>query len=180
MTNLSPDVCRRFKAARIGKGLSQTALAQAVGCKQSAISMFEGGMATKISDDTVRKISEFLRVPLVEEEKACASPSASHPLGAAVLGFCPNCNCISNIPYVAGNDLFYRPVRHGTRLGNRCVDCGEILEIRCPVCGVPVNEGACCASCGGAYVTPVLPEGVDCLAYARARREEIIQIRSLG
>ena len=181
VTNLSPEICRKFKAARIAKGLNQTALAQAVGCKQSAISMFEGGMATKISDDTVKKISEFLGVPLVEEKEETVVPSVTMPRSEGVLGFCPNCNCLSNIPYAVGNDLFYRPTHHHhAHVGNRCVDCGEILETRCPVCGAPVNEGACCAVCGSAYVTPVLPEGIDFFAYAKARRDEIAQIRSLS
>lgn len=143
--------------------------------------MFEGGMSTKISDDTVKKISEFLGVPLVEEKEETPVSSVTMPVGDGVLGFCPNCNCLSNIPYAVGNDLFYRPTHHyHVRTGNRCVDCGEILETRCPVCGAPVNEGACCAACGSAYVTPVLSEGIDFFAYAKARREEIIQIRSLS
>ena len=57
MTNLPADICLKFKEARKAKGLNQSSLAQMVGCKQSAISMFEGGMVTQVrlrSADTVR------------------------------------------------------------------------------------------------------------------------------
>ena len=66
MTNLPTDICLKFKEARKAKGLNQSSLAQMVGCKQSAISMFEGGMVTKLSDETVKKLSEVLEVPLEE------------------------------------------------------------------------------------------------------------------
>lgn len=138
-------------------------------------------MSTKISDDTVKKISDFLGVSLVEDKKEPKIPQNLDSVGEGVLWFCPNCNCLSNVPYVVGSDIFYRPVhRHHLRFGNRCVECGEILETRCPVCGAPVNEGACCAFCGSAYVTPVLPSEIDIYAYAEKRREEIIQIQSLS
>lgn len=101
--------------------------------------------------------------------------------GVVARGYCPNCHCPSNIPYVVEGRLFYRPNRvlASPTGGVRCTQCGEILEMRCPVCGAPLNDGACCAVCGGAYVTPVLPEGVDPSAYARARRDEMLQLKAL-
>lgn len=186
MTNLSPEICLKFKEARIAKGLNQSALAREMGCQQSAISMFEGGMATKLSDETVMKMADFLGVKLEEEKKAPAvavsSPAVSvSPTVVVVRGYCPNCQCPSNVPYVVEGHLFYRPSRGlaAPTGGVRCAQCGELLEMRCPVCGAPLNDGACCAVCGSAYVTPVLPEGIDPAAYARARREEIVQLRSL-
>ena len=188
MINLSKEICLKFKEARKAKGLNQSALARAVGCQQSAISMFEGGMVTKLSDETVKKLSEFLGVPLEEKKEeapeAVVDTSSSAVLGilaSHIHGYCPNGQCPSNIPYVVEGRLFYRPAKsafaHVT--GKYCPHCGELLETRCPVCGAPLNEGACCAVCGSAYVTPVLPEGVDVAAYARARREEIVQLRAL-
>lgn len=187
MTNLSTEICLLFKEARKAKGLNQSALARALGCQQSAISMFEGGQTTKLSDETVRKMAEFLGVSLPEERSAdeAAAPAAVSVLGetggARVRGYCPSGHCPSNVPYVVEGRLFYRPNRAlaSPTGGARCAQCGEILEVRCPVCGAPLNDGACCAVCGGAYVTPVLPEGVDPAAYARARREELLQLRSL-
>ena len=190
MTNLSPEICLKFKEARKSKGLNQSALAKAIGCQQSAISMFEGGMATKLSDETVRRMADFLGVKIEEEVKAAEEASEGQDSAAAAVrqmvaiqhGYCPNCHCPSNVPYVVEGRLFYRPSRliASPTGGTRCTQCGEILEMRCPVCGAPLNDGACCAVCGSAYVTPVLPEGIDHTAYARARRDEIIQLRSLA
>lgn len=172
------------------KGLNQSALARAIGCQQSAISMFEGGMATKLSDETVHKMADFLGIKLEDELKTAKetnqsladSGGTSGATLAVQRGYCPNCHCPSNVPYVVEGRLFYRPSRAvaAPTGGTRCTQCGEVLEMRCPVCGSPLNEGACCAVCGSAYVTPVLPEGLDYIAYARARREEIVQLRSLA
>ena len=191
MINLSKEICLKFKEARKAKGLNQSALARAVGCQQSAISMFEGGMVTKLSDETVGKLSEFLGVPLEEKKEEPPSTSAEVVESSAgvvglladhIHGYCPNGQCPSNIPYVVEGRLFYRPARSALAHvhGKYCPHCGELLETRCPVCGAPLNEGACCATCGSAYVTPVLPEGIDVMAYARARREEIVQFRTLN
>ena len=190
MTNLSSEICLKFKEARKAKGLNQSALAKAIGCQQSAISMFEGGMATKLSDETVLKMADFLGIKLEDEVKA-TEESFEGQIGAGVAmnrtmviqrGFCPNCHCPSNVPYVVEGRLLYRPSRAiaSPTGGTRCTQCGEILEMRCPVCGAPLNDGACCSVCGNTYVTPVLPEGLDHAAYARARRDEIVQLRSLA
>ena len=183
MSRVSRELCLRFAEARRAKGLRQTELAAQVGCTQSALSMFEGGQPTKLSEETVKKLSEFLGVPLVEE----ASPAMTVPTAGfhdplnAVHGFCPNCQCPSNVPYVVGGRLFYRPSRKvaSPMGGARCTQCGEVLEFKCPLCGAPLNDGACCAACGAAYVTPSLEEEIDVVAYARLRREEIIQLREL-
>ena len=183
MINLSKEICLKFKEARQAKGYNQSALARLVGCKQSAISMFEAGMTTKLSDETVKKISEVLGVSLeVKDEK----PESEHPSfsdsSLVIHGFCPNGDCPSNIPYVVSGRLFYRPLRHmaSPTGGMRCTQCGEMLEMRCPVCGAPLNDGACCATCGSSYVTPTVPDGTDVEVYARMRREMLMQFRSLA
>ena len=64
MTNLSKDICLKFKKARQAKGYNQSTLAHMVGCKQSAVSMFEAGMTTKLSDETweeIRRICALYR-----------------------------------------------------------------------------------------------------------------------
>lgn len=195
MLNLSSEICAQFKDARKKKGLNQSALARAVGCQQSAISMFEAGMNTKLSDELVEKMADVLEIDLkalkkAEEEKSSsgteerpfAEVAKTVPVQFVVHGYCPNAHCPSNVPYVVDGHLFYRPSRliASPTGGVRCAQCGELLELRCPVCGAPLNDGACCAVCGSGYVTPVLPEGVDIATYARLRREEIIQLRSLS
>lgn len=182
MSSVSKELCLRFAEARRTKGLRQTELAVQVGCTQSALSMFEGGQPTKLSEETVRKLSDILGVPIQE----VPSPSGVHAPSAGeahivVHGYCPNCHCPSNVPYVVGGRLFYRPSRKvaSPTGGVRCVQCGEMLEMRCPTCGAPLNDGACCAACGAAYVTPVVDEGLDVAVYAQARRAEIIQLREL-
>ena len=185
MSNVSKEVCLRFAEARRAKGRRQTELAAQVGCKQSALSMFEGGQPTKLSDEAVEKLSEILGVPLVAENAQEASRPQLGALGGqntVVSGFCPNCHCPSNVPYVVDGRLFFRPSRKvaSPTGGVRCTQCGEMLEMRCPTCGAPLNEGACCAVCGSPYVTPVVPEGLDMAEYARSRRAEIVQLRELS
>ena len=183
MSRVSRELCLRFAEARRAKGLRQTELAAQVGCTQSALSMFESGQPTKLSEETVKKLSELLEVPLAAE----ASPvmtvltAGLHDPLSAVHGFCPNCQCPSNVPYVVGDRLFYRPSRKEASPtgGARCTQCGEVLELKCPSCGASLNDGACCAACGAAYVTPSVEDGIDVVAYARLRREEIIQLREL-
>ena len=184
MSNISKELCLRFAEARRAKGIRQTELAAQVGCTQSALSMFEGGQPTKLSDETVKRLSEVLGVPLVVDNarKAnCAQVSDQGELNLAVSGFCPNCHCPSNVPYVVDGRLFYRPSRKvaSPTGGVRCTQCGEMLEMQCPRCGAHLNEGACCAACGASYVTPVMAEGLDVVNYAQARRAEIMQLREL-
>lgn len=184
MINLSQEICLEFKKARQAKGYNQSTLARMVGCKQSAVSMFEAGMTTKVSDETVKKMADVLGVSLETRPELPQETTSSHVQGSKasiVHGYCPNGDCPSNVPYMVGGHLFYRPMRHvaSPTGGIRCTQCGELLETRCPSCGAPLNDGACCASCGGAYVTPIVPDETDLAAYARARREEIAQFRLL-
>ena len=185
MTNLPQEICLKFKEARQAKGYNQSALAQMVGCKQSAISMFEAGMTTKLSDETVKKIAEVLGVSL-ESAPAGSQESLSDRFqrasAATVHGYCPNCGCPSNLPYVVNGNLFYRPLRQVSSPtgGVRCTQCGEVLEMKCPSCGASLNEGACCAVCGNAYVTPAVPDGIDIVSYARLRREELERFHGLA
>ena len=128
------------------------------------------------------EIPEKKPEPEATDSVVAATQTGGEEMGGVVArGYCPNCHCPSNIPYVVEGRLFYRPNRvlASPTGGVRCTQCGEILEMRCPVCGAPLNDGACCAVCGGAYVTPVLPEGVDPSAYARARRDEMLQLKAL-
>ena len=58
MKNLDTEFCRNVKSARREAGLTQSALAAEIGCKQSALSMFEQGDGTKLSDAVIEKLAK--------------------------------------------------------------------------------------------------------------------------
>ena len=64
MTNLSPEFCLKVKEARRAARLSQSVLAAEVGCKQSALSMFEQGDGTKLNDDVIGALAKKFDIPL--------------------------------------------------------------------------------------------------------------------
>ena len=158
MTNLSPEICQKLKEARRAAKLSQSVLASEVGCKQSALSMFEQGDGTKLNDEVIRKLAEKFGVSLVAEKK-----SAEHSVppvivtASAVRGFCPNPKCPSNAAYAVDGRTFLRPDRTAADPvgGKFCALCGELLEKRCPNCGADVHDGAVCSFCGEPYVAKI-------------------------
>ena len=159
--------------------MTQSALAKAAGCMQSAISMFEKGDPAKLADATVEKIAEILDVELEDGREEAFSAAIHHE---HVRGFCPNCSCPSNIPFAIDGRVVFRPVREMASPGGgpRCAECCEVLETSCPECGAPLNDGACCAACGTAYVAAVVPAGADAESWSRARRADIRDFRELG
>lgn len=170
------SVCRELARARKGKGMSQSALAAAVGCKQSQISMLESGQTEKIAEETVGKIGELLGVSLVP---ASETGTVSAPVPPPLLerkGYCPDCQCPGNVPYEVGGRLLFWPALQS---GKRCAYCGEVLETVCPSCGAPVREGACCTSCGEPLVTPALPDGIHPGEWAEERRRMLKELRGL-
>ena len=149
MQNIPKTVCQKFKDARRTLGLTQSALAREVGCQQAALSMFESGRPTKLSDDYVVKIAARLNLDLaqlIDTAKKLAEPI---PLRTATIGFCPDPECPSNTAYAVGERTFLRVT---LQKGIYCAQCGEVLERRCPACGAVLNEGACCTMCGAPYV----------------------------
>ena len=153
MTNLSPEICLRLKEARRAAKLSQSELASEVGCKQSALSMFEQGDGTKLNDAVIGKLAKKFGVsleasaPVSKLAGTCLMASASH-------GFCPNPKCPSNAAYEVDGRTLLRPDRAAADPagGKFCALCGEILEKRCPNCGASVHDGAICSFCGEPYV----------------------------
>ena len=159
MTNLSPEICQKLKEARRTAKLSQSVVAAEVGCKQSALSMFEQGDGTKLNDEVIRKLAEKFGVSLEAERKeasvgmltgTCLVATSSH-------GFCPNPKCPSNHSYEVDARTYFRPDRSAADPagGKFCAMCGEVLEKRCPNCGAPVHEGAICTFCGEPYIAVV-------------------------
>jgi len=177
MAQLSIAYCRQLAQARRAKSLTQSALAEAVGCKQSAISMLESGQAEKIAQETVGKIAALLGV---KPEGAGAEPADAGGAPAVGRGYCPSAACASNVPYVTAGELLFWPRPQPAAASHRhCAYCGELLEHRCPNCGAPVTEGACCRACGAARVANTLPPGTDPAAWAAQRCRELAEWRSL-
>ena len=154
MTNLSPEICFKLKAARKAAKIGQSELAHEVGCKQSAISMFENGSPTKLSEETINRIAAKLGVSLSaegpDETKGDIPPS-----DFSVKGFCPNPQCPSNSSYEVDGRRFFIPDREkADPVGGRfCALCGEVLEKKCPNCGAPIHAGAVCSICGDPYIS---------------------------
>ena len=161
MTKLSPEICLKIREARRNAKLSQSLVAAEVGCKQSALSMFEQGDGTKLNDEVVEKLAEKFGIDLTQKPEppkpvieASTFPAVSR---APVIGFCPNPHCPSNRAYEVEGRTFVLPDRHAADPvgGKFCAMCGEVLEKRCPNCGAPIHDGAVCSHCGEPYVPVV-------------------------
>lgn len=156
MTNLHPDICRKIKDARRERGISQSLLAKEVGCKQSALSMFEQGDGTKLNDEVIKKLCDKFGIKLSTEKAAVEIPVVPAPQRVFEVekGYCPNPNCPSHIAYEVDGRRFLKPDRRVQDPvgGKFCAICGEVLEKRCPNCGSLVHDGAVCSICGESYI----------------------------
>ena len=161
VTNLSPDICRKISRARRDAGISQTRLAEEVGCKQPALSMFEQGDGTKLNDEVIGRLCEKFHIELpkkAEVENTVPVVSCEPFRQAAVhAGFCPNPACPSHHRYEVDGRLLLRPdrVAQDPAGGRFCAVCGEVLERRCPNCGAALHDGAVCTFCGKPYIAVI-------------------------
>ena len=157
VTNLRKDFCFLVKEARRESGISQSMLAAEIGCKQSAISMFEQGDGTKLGDEAIEKLSEKFGIPITAPEvKLEASVQENLPKRSEHShGFCPNPHCPTNHQYKVDDRVCYLPHREecDPAYGKFCVMCGEILEKHCPNCGAELRNGAFCDTCGKPYIS---------------------------
>lgn len=157
MTNLNPSICYKIRDARRAAKISQTNLALEMGCKQSAISMFEQGNPTKLNSAVIEQIAKKFGVSL-EDKKNPSAPAVAavmnFPSEEIARGFCVNPFCPSNRRIRAGERQLILPDRKVADPvgGEFCAMCGEVLEKRCPNCGAPVHDGAVCSICGEVYV----------------------------
>lgn len=158
MTNLSPEFCRKIKEARRAAKLGQVAVAEKVGCKQSALCMFENGGVTKLNDEVIGKLSKLFNVEIVTAggtlPEIVTESGRQQEASVPGVGFCPNPKCPSNHAYEVDGRTYLRPDRAAADpVGAKyCAVCGEVLVKRCPNCGAPVHDGAVCSHCGDAYV----------------------------
>ena len=159
MINLSPEICQKIKDARRAKKLSQDVVAAEVGCKQSALSMFERGDGTKLNEAVIKRLADKFGVSLTAAadggDVARPVPVAFPPAGEIrSRGFCPNPNCPTNRAYSVDGRTYLLPDRSAADpVGGRfCAHCGEVLAKRCPNCGAPVHDGAICSLCGDPYI----------------------------
>lgn len=156
MKNLSPEFCFKAKEARRAAKISQGELAAELGCKQSAISMFEQGDGTKLNDDVIGRLAKKfgLEIPVESKQSQCSAVAGPMVASMSHSGFCPNPRCPSNSVYEVEGRIFVRPDRTAADpVGGRfCALCGEVLERRCPSCGSSVHNGAVCSFCGEPYI----------------------------
>ena len=157
MKNLNPEFCKSVKLARREAGLTQGQLAAEVGCKQSALSMFEQGDGTKLNDEVIEKLAKQFNLsltPSVSPAQVNTPPLPHFPTPPLHHGFCPNPHCPTNKEYFVEEIRLFLPDRETADPvgGKYCAMCGELLERACPNCGAPVHAGAICSLCGQPYV----------------------------
>jgi transcriptional regulator with XRE-family HTH domain len=171
MATLSKEICKEIAIARRERGLTQTALAAEVGCKQSAISMLESGQTSKLSKENIEKVLTVLGLTLHTEVTRVVSATVQAE------GFCPNAYCPSAVPYLIQDHLVFQPrLQHG----KHCAYCGELLETGCPHCAAPIHaEGAYCPLCGEARVTDTLPPEIPRATWVAERRRELMELHQL-
>ena len=153
MTNLSSEICFKLRDARRAAKLSQSELAVEVGCKQSALSMFEQGQPTKLNDEVVEKLAKKFGMSLSVKGVGGEAPKGVAAESSGT-GYCPNVACPSNHAYEVSGRRLYLPDRSAADPvgGKFCALCGEVLERRCPNCGAFIHAGAICSLCGEPYI----------------------------
>ncbi len=133
-------------AARRAMGITQTDLAERIGSKQSAVSMFERGNVHALSQEKIGLVAELLEIPFSTRQPD-QGPAAAMPLR-----YCPLFDCPANKPFVVQGKVLALPRPDAAGHGKHCRFCGELLESRCPGCGQAIEPGACCPSCGSPYI----------------------------
>lgn len=167
----------RLRNARRDRGMSQIDLARAADCKQSAISMMESGRSDALSREKMIAIAGIVGVEMEDTELGVAKVA-----GQVLLKICPIADCPSNTPYMVSGQLMFLPqvVQADANGVTRCVFCGEVHESSCSACGAAIRPGACCESCGNAYISPSAAiDHKEPAAWAAKQMENVIRIRGL-
>ena len=130
---MNPEFCKSVKLARREAGLTQGQLAAEVGCKQSALSMFEQGDGTKLNDEVIEKLAKKFNLsltPSVSPAQVNTPPLPHFPTPPLHHGFCPNPHCPTNKEYFVEEIRLFLPDRETADPvgGKYCAMCGELLE----------------------------------------------------
>jgi DNA-binding XRE family transcriptional regulator len=180
LTASHPCLHEVLREARRRKGLTQSEVAEQVKCKQSAISMFEAGRSGALARDLILKLAKLLDVDVKTESLQAEEVPSPGPLR---LKYCPLADCPSNVPYVVGGRLCFRPslVEESVAVRSRCRLCGEPMEASCPnpECRTDVAEGSFCRTCGAPYVVSALVEAPDSEHWAEAQRTRIRDLQAM-
>lgn len=169
-----------LREARREKGITQSELAVELGCRQSAISMFEQGKTTALARKKVVEMAERLGVDI----KSFPSVGRSGVDGAMIKKMCPVPDCPSNVAYLAGGRACVMPVFVDAVANEktRCRFCGEILESRCSntACVAPLEDGGFCMRCGSPYVSVWLKEGEMAEEWVATSRSAVRELRHMA
>ncbi|MFC1452476.1 helix-turn-helix domain-containing protein [Verrucomicrobiota bacterium] len=167
---------------RRDRNMTQSELAELVGCRQSAVSMYEAEKPSKLSRKNVERIAEILEIDLsafpVEREREEQATRLS-------LKYCPIDTCLSNIPYAVHGSLHFKPtmIRGEGVSKSRCTCCGEVMESTCPNpdCRAELVEGAVCPRCATPYVTTTVEvAGWAAVQWAAEQRAMIREVREMS
>jgi len=142
-------------------GMTQSALAKEVDCKQSAISMMERGREDALAWPKIEAIAKLFDLD-IEKFSPKPQPRATRCLPHS--SYCPVFDCPANTPYVVNGKLYSLPRAANNVADKYCAYCGELLENSCPECGANITENsACCRDCGTAYIaTPEeIADGIE-------------------
>jgi DNA-binding XRE family transcriptional regulator len=181
MNSMVLNLYKQIRLARRQRGMTQSQLAREVHCSQSAISMYESGHLDALADKTVKLIADLMGLEIPDD---ASSDAAGEPVALASRKYCPVDDCPSNIPYVAGGGLHFKPtlVEGPVNEPSHCGFCGEVLESACPQdgCGAPLNEGGVCERCGVSYVpvTRMMRGSLD--EWVARRREQIGELWTMS
>jgi len=170
-----------IRDARCAKGITQSRLAELVGCRQSAVSMFESGRADSLSRKTLTLIAGQLGLDIKSLSDVDVRPAAARSL---LLKYCPVDECPSNVPFAVRNRIQFVPsmVEAPASELTRCSLCGDVLEALCPNvdCRAELNEGAYCLECGQPYVAFTREVQAEPERWAAEIRRSIAELRSLS
>jgi hypothetical protein len=140
--------------------------------------MFESGHPEKLSMESVKRVAEILEIPFKKEATVLPDPDIEQE--GIKKGYCPNADCLSNIPFVInGEPVIHPSIKPAGAESRYCTVCGEVLEKSCPECGGPVTEGAFCSECGSARITATIPAGMLPEEWTKKRQAEIREFRLL-
>lgn len=175
-----PTIFDTVRDARCAKDMTQSRLAELAGCRQSAISMFEGGRMDALSQKTLAVIAGQLGLDpkslSVLDQRGVSARSLR-------LKYCPVAECPSNIPYTVRGKVRFVPVMVEAPASEptHCSFCGDVLEDACPnaECRAELDAGAFCSRCGTAYVTPAV-EREDPDSWSAGARATILEVRGMS